>query len=60
MFELVSRTSLQIVGFHWIRTRFTFPVRKRFYGGVINAFSRYVMKKRPICGRDFAVILKRK
>jgi SAM-dependent methyltransferase len=60
MYEAVSRSPMRIIAFNWIQTRFTFPIKRRFYGRYINAFSNYIMKKHPICGRDFAVVLKRK
>ncbi len=60
MYESISRTGLQIVDFHWIKTRFTMPVRSRFYRYIANSLSNIIMKKRPICRRDYAVNLKKK
>ena len=57
MYETISRTGLDVVDFYWIETRFKMPVGRRFYRYIANSFSNIIMKKRPICRRDFAVIL---
>lgn len=60
MYELVSRSSLEIADFHWVDTRFNFPVRRRGWAGIANKLSAYLMLKRPILRRDYAVILSKK
>jgi predicted TPR repeat methyltransferase len=58
--ELIAREGLEIKGFYWIDTRFNFPVRKIFGETVINLFSRFVLNKRNLCKRDFAIIIQKK
>lgn len=60
MYEAVSRSPLSIVGFYWIRTRFERKVRRFPYAPLANFISDYIRRKRPLCNRDFAVILKQK
>lgn len=57
MYETISRTNLKITDFYWIKTRFKCPVRKRYY--FANIFSEIIMKLRPICRRDYAIIVKK-
>lgn len=59
MYETVSRAELDIVDFHWIETRFKMPISKFPYSTLINGLSRIIMKKRPICRRDYAIVLKK-
>lgn len=59
MYETVSRSPLHIVGFYWVHTRFHMKVRRWPYGPVANWVSDYIRRRRPICNRDFAVILQR-
>ena len=60
IYELVSRSSLEISDFHWVDTRFNFPVRRRGWTGLANTLSAYLMSKRPILRRDYAVVLTKK
>jgi SAM-dependent methyltransferase len=60
MYELVSRSPLRISGFHWIRTQFEYPVTARLYGRIARILAGYVIRKRPICNRDYAVILQKR
>ena len=61
MHQIISRSPLQIVDFKWIETKFKFRLKGgRVVRRLINPVSEMIMKKRPICRRDFAVILKLK
>lgn len=57
--ELFTRASLKIVGFYWVDTRFNVKVRKRFIGEWLNGLSEWVMARKPLCRRDFALILRK-
>ena len=67
MWETINRGGLSIIDFHWVDTRFHFPVRykkkllgiKFNFSKIINYFSKYIMEKRAICRRDYAIIIKR-
>ena len=58
MHELISRSPLEIVNFHWIDTRFTFELAG---GGImrriVNPINELVMQRRPLLRRDYAVVL---
>lgn len=60
LWETIARTDLEICGFCWIKTRFTIEVRGRYLGRLINALSRFIMRIRPICNRDYAIVLRKK
>ncbi|MDT8441698.1 MAG: methyltransferase domain-containing protein [Desulfuromonadales bacterium] len=57
--ELFTRASLRIVGFYWVDTRFKVKVRKRYIGAWLNRLSEWVMLRKLLCRRDFAVILRK-
>lgn len=57
--ELTSRFSLSIVGFYWINTRFHLATTRPFYKTFANRLSSFIMKKRNLCQRDFAIVLKK-
>jgi 2-polyprenyl-3-methyl-5-hydroxy-6-metoxy-1,4-benzoquinol methylase len=59
MFTAVSRTGLRIVDFSWIETRFKFVTARKYVAFFVNAFSRLIMRLRPICRRDYCVVLKK-
>ena len=59
--EMVSRSPLEVVGFHWIDTRFAYPL----YGPgplprIVNGLTRRIMARRPSTRRDFALVLARR
>lgn len=54
--ELLSREGFNIIDFHWIDTMYSFSVQRKFYRLIINPFIRYIMRKKNIVKRDFAVI----
>jgi trans-aconitate methyltransferase len=60
MYELVSRSRLSITDFHWVDTRFNFPVQRKRWKTVTNRLTSYLMRKRPILRRDYAVVLSKK
>lgn len=56
MYETISRTGLDIVDFYWIKTRFFYSSgREKVYKYIADI----IMKRRSICRRDYAVILKK-
>lgn len=57
--ELMTRAGLNISGFYWIETRFKVLVKNRIYCRLINLLSEYIMQRRSLCRRDFALILKK-
>ena len=57
--ELSSRNKMRIVDFYWIDTRFKFGINRKWFKIVVNGISRYIMKKRQICNRDYAIILRK-
>jgi hypothetical protein len=59
MYELISRSRLFISDFDWVDTRFNFPIKKKGWKTPINKLSAYLMRKRPILRRDYAVVLAR-
>ena len=60
MHQLISRSRLRIVDFKWIDTRFKIRLKGgRFVHKIVNRISEMVIRHRPICRRDFAVILKK-
>ncbi|MFH0988279.1 MAG: class I SAM-dependent methyltransferase [Parcubacteria group bacterium] len=56
--QAISRSNLEMTDFRWVETRFRMPLPWPLFP--INLFSRLMMRLRPICRRDFAVILKRR
>lgn len=56
--ELVARSPLDVVDFHWIDTRFRMPITG---GGplprLVNGATRRLMERRPLLRRDFALVL---
>ena len=56
LWELALRHDFLITNFFWIDTRFHLKLSRRYI--LINQLARWVMLKRNICKRDFAVILK--
>jgi len=59
MYETVIRSGLEIVDFRWIETRFKIQVHRIPYKYFANFLSNIIMKKRPICRRDYAVIVRK-
>lgn len=57
--ELSSRYNLRISDFYWIDTRFKFLIGRKFFKKIVNRISIYIMKKRLICNRDYAIILRK-
>lgn len=58
MYELVSRSSLRIVGFEWVDTRFRFVLRGgRVLRRIVNPLASEIMRRRPLLRRDYAVTL---
>lgn len=55
--ELVSREHLSIAEFHWIDTRFSFYLNKPFWRLFMNKLAKWIIRTKPICRRDFAVVL---
>lgn len=55
--ELVRRENFKITDFRWIDTRFGFWLDKPFWRLFINRFSRFIMRRHPLCKRDFALVL---
>ena len=43
--------------FFWVQTRFAFPVQRAHVRSIVNALSRLVLARRPICRRDCCVVL---
>lgn len=57
MYQLVERSPLAIVDFCWIDTRFHFRLEKVAARWVVNPLTDWVMKRRPLVRRDYAVVL---
>lgn len=55
---VVSRHGFAVTAFHWIDTRFHFPLRpvSRLRNKILNWFAGFLFRRRPVCRRDFAVI----
>jgi SAM-dependent methyltransferase len=58
MYETASRSGFRVSEFYWLDTAYRFPLT----GGWVmprlaNAFSGAVMRMRPLCRRDYAVVL---
>jgi SAM-dependent methyltransferase len=59
MYETIARSGLRIADFYWVETVFKGPLVWSKYRHIINPFARYVMRRRPHCRRDYAVILRK-
>ncbi len=58
MHQLVSRSPLRIVDFRWIDTRFHFVLKGgRVLRRILNPLTEVAMRRRPILGRDYGVVL---
>ncbi len=60
MFETVRRTSMRISDFHWIDTRFQIHMRPGIFQMPVHWIAQIIMRFRPVCRRDYAVILKKR
>ena len=57
--ELLNREGFDIKGFYWVETRFHFPVENGRFKRLINWLSEYILKRKNLCQRDFAIVLKK-
>lgn len=55
--ELVRRENLCITEFSWLATRFAFSSRRKYWGHIANGLVPWIMKRKPLTRRDFAVVL---
>jgi 2-polyprenyl-3-methyl-5-hydroxy-6-metoxy-1,4-benzoquinol methylase len=59
LWEITSRFNLQIIDFHWINTRFHFPLQNIWFAKFANTISSVIMKRNNLCKRDYCVIIKK-
>lgn len=61
MHQLVSRSPLRVVDFQWIDTRFHFRLKGgRVLRRLVNPLADVVMRRHPLVGRDYGVVLERR
>ncbi|MFH1727679.1 MAG: methyltransferase domain-containing protein [Pseudomonadota bacterium] len=61
IYETISRTNLKITAFYWVDTRFKILLdRNILFKYILNFISEIIMNIRPICRRDYAILLKKK
>lgn len=55
--ELTQREGLAVQEFQWVSTRFEFYLNEPGWRLFVNRWARWIMKRKPLCRRDFAVTL---
>lgn len=59
MWQLMRREGFEIVNFFWVDTRFKNHVWTTRFSPIVNRLIEFIVRKVPLCRRDFALSLKR-
>ncbi|MHC4962291.1 MAG: class I SAM-dependent methyltransferase [Planctomycetota bacterium] len=54
--ELLTREGFDIKGFYWVETQYHFPLDKIVLKNAVNWISNYILKRKNLCKRDFAIL----
>jgi 2-polyprenyl-3-methyl-5-hydroxy-6-metoxy-1,4-benzoquinol methylase len=60
MYQLVARSPLAVADFRWVDTRFHFSLERVVARHLVNPTMSWIMRRRPLVRRDYAVLLVRR